>query len=259
MKPWHAYIPRPIIRATYNGRNQFRAVMFKRMCELVRLDYELSGLSIKIENHSDWIIYNEIFVKGVYDPAIRKLMEVSAGRPVNIVDLGANVGFFALRIAYLMAQQQDSRDFKMTLVEGSPLVYKDLVARIDNEPLLKEKVTTVFGLVGRRKGSAKIFESASFGAGNSLFATRIPAGVEVPFVDLAPLYNGGIPIDLLKCDIEGSELSFLENYGDMLGNVRAAVFEFHPDVCDVAKCHELLHAAGFMSNEGAGDIRLFWR
>ena len=37
---------------------------------------------------------------------------------------------------------------------------------------------------------------------------------------------------LLKCDIEGAELLFLENYEDLLGKVRNAVFELHHEQCD---------------------------
>jgi hypothetical protein len=48
----------------------------------------------------------------------------------------------------------------------------------------------------------------------------------------------------MKCDIEGSEESFIANYPDVLSRTERAVFEFHPRFCDVARCVELLASAG---------------
>src|SRR5262249_42707470 len=52
-----------------------------------------SGVSLRVEDYADWIIYNEIFVNGEY----RKAVEFSSStipndRKANFVDLGANVG-----------------------------------------------------------------------------------------------------------------------------------------------------------------------
>jgi FkbM family methyltransferase len=226
----------------------------------VNLDYRIGGLKIRIENRSDWIIYNEIFVKGVYDAAIRTLSVATGGRPLQVLDLGANVGFFALRIAYLATKEEFPSDIRMTLVEGSPMVFTQLTSRIEEEPALKDRVVLVHGLVGARKGSAKIFESATFGAGNSLFSQQIPDGVEVAYIDLANHYAHDSKIDLLKCDIEGSEQNFLENYGELLPAIKAAVFEFHPEMCDVAKCQQILRDAGFCHEQVlTDDMTLYWR
>jgi FkbM family methyltransferase len=158
-----------------------------------------------------------------------------------------------------MAKAPNPRAFDMTLVEGSPLVYRELRSRVEREPFLKDRAVTVHGLVGERAGSAKIFESASLGANNSLFATRIPQGVDVPYVDLTGVIDERATIDLLKCDIEGSELSILENYRDLLPRARVAVFEFHPDVRDVDRCLEILGEAGFRNREDLRGVEFFWK
>jgi len=150
-----------------------------------------------------------------------------------------------LRAAQTIFQSEQANiSFKITSIEGSPLVYKELKLRLGNQSLLRDKVLAIHGLVGERIGSAKIFES-SFGAGNSVFSRNIPAGVDVPFIDLSTLYDERTEIDLLKCDIEGSELIFLRNYKDLLTRVRVAVFEFHPDICNVEECYKILDEAGF--------------
>ena len=65
------------------------------------------------------------------------------------------------------------------------------------------------------------------------------------FIDLDLLMRNVGEIDLLKCDIEGAELLFLENYESLLGRVRTAVFEFHHEMCDTGKCRDILRRNGF--------------
>src|ERR1700685_222062 len=67
--------------------------------QMLDLRWELpSDLNIRIQNQSDWAIYNEVFVAGDYDPAILMAMEAAkATGELHILDLGANVGFFTLR------------------------------------------------------------------------------------------------------------------------------------------------------------------
>jgi hypothetical protein len=52
-------------------------------------------------------------------------------------------------------------------------------------------------------------------------------------------------VHLLKCDIEGSELTFLETYRPQLAVVRSIVIELHHDRCDTERCMEILEGAGF--------------
>jgi hypothetical protein len=71
------------------------------------------------------------------------------------------------------------------------------------------------------------------------------AGARASYVDLSVLLGSTARIDLLKCDIEGAELLFLQNYPDLLQKVDVAVFEFHRDMCDVDRCQALLVEYGF--------------
>jgi hypothetical protein len=73
--------------------------------------------------------------------------------------------------------------------------------------------------------------------------------VTVPFIDLNPFFAAVPRIDLLKCDIEGSELLFVENYPDLLRKVEIAVFELHSNLCDTRRVQELLTEYGFTHSE----------
>jgi len=213
----------------------------------------MSGITVRVENRAEWILYNDIFVDGEYDEPIESVLaSAPANRPLEILDIGGNVGFFALRVADRIIRGGNPEvDYRIILVEGSPDVYEELKRRLMAEPVLVNRLTLVHGLVGRRQGSARIFEH-SFHANNSLFASNMPGSccsVDVPFVDLLSLY-GKIPeIDLLKCDIEGAELLFLESYRELLAGVRYAVIEFHHNLCDVSRCFEILEEVGFC-NQG---------
>jgi FkbM family methyltransferase len=210
-----------------------------------------SGVTVRVKNLSDWWVFNEVFVDLDYDPAIDFLVDrTEVGVEPLILDLGANVGFFAARVIdRLFASEIEA---SLVMVEGSPAVYEDLESRLDSMRSQSVTLTTVNGLIGERSGHATISE-VDFGARNTLHPEH-NAGIkpvsdmtrhEVPFVDLAGVIAESKRISLLKCDIEGSEQSFLENYAvDLLPRTDLAVFELHRTLCDVPKCLQILSEAG---------------
>ncbi|MFY9825859.1 MAG: hypothetical protein WAM82_31100, partial [Thermoanaerobaculia bacterium] len=79
-----------------------------------------SGLELTVESPADWTLYNDIFADGEYDAAIRDALgDAPAGRPLTVLDLGANVGYFALRLGDL-ALRHDGVDLRLVAVEASP-------------------------------------------------------------------------------------------------------------------------------------------
>jgi len=193
-----------------------------------------SGLHVSIANECDWVIYNEIFVEGMYDEPIKTAM--APGKAIHVLDIGANVGFFTLRVIDL-ARRSGGVPYHATLVEGSPRVTKELRSRMKDLP----GIEILHGLVGRRSGNSLITEY-TFHGHNSIFGNH---GVKVDFLDLDLVGSLATEIDLLKCDIEGAELLFIENYPGLLGRTKLAVFELHHRVCDTGRCLELLRDSGF--------------
>lgn len=232
----------------------------------IELQWKLpSGLKVKIKNKAEWVIYNDIFVDGEYDlPIQQTLASCSYEQPLNILDLGANVGFFTIRLAdFILQSKKPQPNFRVTLVEGSPTVYSQLKHRLNHELDLANKLTIVNGLVGERQGSAKLLEF-DFHVVNSIASGNSSRGIIVPYLDLTSLYSERDEIDLLKCDIEGSELIFLENYKDFLLRVKRAVFEFHYDQCDPKRCFEILREVGFLNHQQLRkrptfSIEFFWK
>lgn len=224
-----------------------------------------TGLRIQVEDWSEWIIFNEIFVDGDYDEPIRLAIErAGRGAVMNVWDLGANVGFFALRFAHLAHRcGAGSPEYRLTLVEGSPTVARRLESRIGLDPELKRRVRVFQGLVGRPHGTGTIYEQP-YAAMNSVRAAQGWGDRRVSYLDLRSILDGTRHIDLLKCDIEGSEGEFIESYGDLLGIVRHAVFEFHHEHVDAARARRLLADAGLehhrvLMSTPVVSVEMFWR
>ena len=67
----------------------------------------------------------------------------------------------------------------------------------------------------------------------------------VRYTDLDALTAEMPVVHLIKCDIEGSEYAFLDNYAGLLGKTRRIVIEFHSAFGDIAAATEKLKGIGF--------------
>lgn len=205
-----------------------------------------SGINLRVGNYSEWIIYNEIFVDGEYDAAIHAaLARVSPDRPLCVLDLGANVGLFTLRLFdRLRAAGHADAACRVTLVEANPAALPVVDARLRRDNAVAAHATVVHGLVGERTGSAAFDPSPASPGEASIAPDERAVAVTVPYVDLDRLMADAPAIDLLKCDIEGAELRLFEQYPALLRKIAILIVEIHVDRCPVARCRELLGAAG---------------
>jgi FkbM family methyltransferase len=236
--------------------------LYQTLYRALRLEHTLrSGLTVKVSSMGEWWTYNDIFVDGEYDLAIlTALNTVPPERPLVVLDLGANVGYFAFRILDLLAGKKQSLD--ITMVEGSPKTFAELKKRMSSERERRGPETLICGLVGQPQGSAFIRESAIH-VKSMIVNTVAAQGTEVNFVDLNSVMGERPEIDLLKCDIEGSELLFIQNYPDLLRKVKHAVFELHHDQCDTKESVKRLEDLGFratlLRDCGSFSVNLFSR
>lgn len=220
--------------------------LYQTLYQWVGLEHVLhTGLTIQVASKGEWWAYNEIFVNGDYDIPIEAALVGRSSSSFVVLDLGANVGFFTFRVVDIILRHRLKNILpEITIVEGNPETFRMLERRIRAQRLPAGNFRTIQGLVGRHSGSALIRKSALHVKSTILDVPR-GGGIEVAFVDLNSLMEDKSEIDLLKCDIEGSELLFVENYQDLLRRAKHAVFELHHAQCDTKKCVSILESLGF--------------
>ena len=207
-----------------------------------------SGVLLRVENYDEWIIHEEVFVDAEYDRAIDAAVAASdRARALRIIDLGANVGFFALRVADRLAARRHSL-WTLTAIEPSRESADEFRRRAFDDNNLQQHVALIEGLVGERSGTAEL-RAASHPGGRSIVSGR-GTSTQVPFVDLDALLADHSAIDLIKCDVEGAELMFLEQYAALMQKTRVVIIEMHDALCDTSRCRQLLAGYGFVEQAG---------
>src|SRR5262249_2098675 len=253
-------------KITLGGKIRFRVTNAIRTALLSCSDLNAvlsSGITIQLDSYADWIIYNEIFVDGEYRNAVEhSLSNLETGRKPVFLDLGANVGFFTLYLIDRL-RRRHKRPFEIKAVEGSPTVFGRLKSRLKTQTVPGEEIQLYHGLVGRRSGTGTLFEIGYHGMA-SLIPRRLSRATTVPFLNLDEVCADVDVIDLLKCDIEGAEEEFLNNWKAVIEKTKCAVFEFHPAKCDTVACKTILLESGFHNREilrqnNGASVELFWR
>lgn len=240
-------------------------LLYQSLYRVLDLEHILrSGLTVKVASKGEWWTYNDIFVDGEYDVPIHAAFKSrSLEQPFIVLDIGANVGYFSFRVLDLISQHDGERfDPNITMVEGSPKTFLELQERIQSQSQFTSRVRVVHGLVGQSLGEGIIRESGIHVKSTTIDVAEAD-GVKVDFVDLDALMRDKPEIDLLKCDIEGAELLFTQNYSDLLRKVKHAVFELHHDQCDTTQCVRDLERLGFrqtiLRNSPSFSVCLFSR
>lgn len=225
--------------------------LWRQLSQLMHLQYRLpSGIHAQVSSYSDWCIYNDIFVAGEYDRAIHAALDkANPGKTFQIMDLGANVGFFTMRVLDLIARRRIQFErIHCLLVEASPRLRPSLHRHLDM--IERKELTTkiVTGLVGLRTGEAGLALKASECMNQ---VAEKPSGMScrVPYYNLDDALDETTEVSLLKCDIEGSERDFLESYPELLRKTKVAVFEFHDPMCPASLGVPKVMNAGFVANQ----------
>ena len=229
--------------------------LWRVLTERMHLDFTLrSGIKVIIRNYADWCTYNDLFVNGEYkeamDDAIAEWMPGAGKERLCVLDLGANTGYFTLQMADTFLHRCPVGNLAVCPVEASPKVAEELRRRL-NIPGERVDVKIVNGLVGKREGAARL----NFGKEDTVnFVGETGDGAQwdsqrgtetVRYSDLEAVAAQMPTIHLIKCDVEGSEFEFLENYAGLLAKTRRLVIEFHSPFGDIAAATEKIKGMGF--------------
>jgi FkbM family methyltransferase len=235
--------------------SKLRAVVRLLCWRILQPEIPLCSGTAIVRSDSDWEVANEVFVQREYDDAILQAFRTGQQeRPLRILDLGANVGFFSIRCIDLYVQMKMQAPLELIAVEGSRQLFTDLERRLSGA--VPKTVTLLLknGLIGRRTGKAMFHSSWFNSCTNSISRDNKTSGnpllnryaIECEYIDLEHSIPADMALDLIKCDIEGSELEFLQSYPDLLRRTRSLIIELHPFQCDVEACRQMLQDFGFV-------------
>ena len=173
------------------------------------------------------LLADELYNRNIY------LKAIDPAKVRTFVDLGCNVGFFAV----LLAELTGSKDLKGLMIDANPEMIEETRWHVTRNKL--DQVVPVFGLAGAATDAKEVdFHLLPSNLGSSQFAIyepgKPPKGdwkkIRVPCVDLESLWLqhcGDVRCQVLKIDIEGSEKDFLRTDGKFLQRVDIIILEWH--------------------------------
>jgi FkbM family methyltransferase len=196
----------------------------------------------------DLEVLHEIFVRRAYAvPARVEELLLRRGRRLDVVDLGANVGLFAVYAQTTLPIRS------ITAVEPDPdnLVPLRTCARANGRAV---EWRVVEACAGTRPGTVDFipeqFAMSHIASGDEGIST-----VAVARVDVFALVQDA---DLIKIDIEGGEWEILRDARLSQLEASAVVLEFHPRLCPTqharAFAEERLVAGGFTTGYSQEEV-----
>ena len=249
--------------------NGMKRAFQERLFSCLKLNWRLtSGVEFEVLSPTDWSLLNDIFIEGEYDCVINLLIgHVQSNASGVVVDLGSNVGFFELRLFHMLQRAGlNARQVRVYAVEPDVDNIAEFHRRVAKAGAWHSSVTVVRGVVGRVKsGGATYWKSHQHHSCTADRGRKYPGAwpVSAEYVDIQSLLPSGVDVDLLKCDIEGAELDFIEGYADLLRRVATLVIEIH-DPSHAAQIRQHLYDAGLcyehmVTNRSMNSVHVFAR
>ena len=206
-------------------------------------------------------IFKEIYLSDIY--AMAPLRKVLPPRP-NIIDVGANIGIFSLRLLALKPGAT------VLAYEPLPSNFSVLHDNADLNPQVRDRLRVFQCAVsGKNESEQRIYfdpdkPNTPTASLIQSFAASNRKSVQVPTVSLDAIVEEHAleRIHLLKLDCEGSEFDILSGASpEVLAKIDAIVMEVH-EAGDqtIERMQRDLHALGFSSearliDEGVGLVR----
>jgi FkbM family methyltransferase len=198
-------------------------------------------------------IFSEVFIVGEYEPPPAVIERLALlGRPPRVLDLGANIGLFAVLC------RERWRGAQVVSVEPDP----ENLALLRRTAGEAQGIEVIAACAGREDGTVR-FVAGKFGESHVAAAESAEDAVELPQVDIFPIAQS---VDLVKIDIEGSEWEILADPRLASLSASVLVMEWHATHCPhpdpSAAAHAALKEAGFevvcerqpAANDGVGTL-----
>ena len=231
-QPYGTYAPTGLVAriAQQTGRISYASWAGRRLALFLRrvaigllrgapLDVERYGARMRLYPYNNNCEKKVLFTPQFFDPEERELLRTKLQPGCTFLDIGANIGAYALFVAALAGPRA-----RILAVEPQPDVFDRLTYNIGQNPF--GTVKAVACAIADKAGELTLFvdprnrgeSSLKIVGTNEGAQIRVPA---VPLLDLA-LGEGIARIDAMKLDVEGAEDLILEPF------LRAAPASLHP-------------------------------
>lgn len=161
--------------------------------------------------------FSEIFIKQEY-------LKFIPQEPISrILDIGAHYGYFSLWLQSIRPEIK----LRSLLVEPSPRCIRSLKNLI-NQKKLEGTFTYLQGAIGLPNTEITPFYDRAHMASSRSSSSKSEKAIQVKNITEKDLMeNLAPPYDLIKCDIEGSEWEFLNNYESLIKKSKYLLLEWH--------------------------------
>jgi FkbM family methyltransferase len=201
------------------------------------------------EGWPDLDSFSEVFVQGVYDGAVGRVPDCR-----RIIDLGAHIGlatlFFAIRCpkARIASVEPHPANYQMMTENLRPLITAGKCVPIPAAVWSTERWLQPDPTRPLERFNAFAVQESNGGQEGSL---RVE-GMSVPAIMKKASFD---TVDLMKVDIEGSEVELFRKNTDWLASVRALAIEFHGSSRSECGFDDTMRRYGFtIHDEGSHTV-----
>ena len=150
-------------------------------------------------------IAQQLLFQGTYERHTTILFKKLVSKGMNVIDIGANIGYYTLLAAKLIGEKG-----KVFAFEPEPRNYALLLRNIELNGY--KNVIALQKAVSNKTGKVKLFLDRLEPGAHSLYKVREHAteAIAVDTISLDDFFKGKeFPIDVIKIDVEGAEMTIL--------------------------------------------------
>jgi len=150
-------------------------------------------------------ISQQLLFEGTYEKRTTELFKEIVRPGMNVIDIGANIGYYTLLAARLVGERG-----KVFAFEPEPQNYALLVKNIEINDF--QNITALPKAVSDKTGRVKLFVDKTEPGAHSIYKVRDSAteAIEVDCMSLDDVFKSDdCPVDFVKVDVEGAEVTVL--------------------------------------------------
>ncbi len=225
----------------------FQGMLYRRLCRFLPVQMNiLNKYNIFLDSKYAITLFAEVFASRAYYPAVELFKE----SPRVVLDLGAFGGFFTLLVEWNRVQRFPDAKIDYCLYEANPKLIK-VIKRNMQMVKLKDNVHIYCGAVGKRSGLVDFAICKNLGFSSVLPVSNVTRRIHTSYIDIVKNLEKdklGMP-ELIKIDIEGSELDLFKNYQDLFSKTCVVAAEFHGDAASCEDWQNLVVQTGLQLYE----------